>query len=146
MTPAQAGLVQDSFARVLPIKNQAASSFYERLFELDPGLRSLFPDDMAEQHHKLMTMLAAAVQGLDRLDEIVPAVQALGRRHAGYYVEDAHYDTVGEVLLWTLNQGLGESFTPQVRDAWASVYALLATTMKDAARVADPADGRAGAR
>jgi len=79
-------------------------------------------------------MLTAAVKGLDRLDQLVPAVQALGRRHATYGVADAHYDTVGAALLWTLEKGLGAAFTTEVREAWATVYGLLATTMKEAAR------------
>lgn len=133
MTPAQKTLVQQSFARVAPISEQAAAMFYGRLFELDPQLRPLFRGDMKEQGRKLMQMLAVAVNGLDRLEEIVPAVQALGRRHLGYGVQDSHYDTVGEVLLWTLQQGLGEAFTADTRQAWAEVYGLLAATMRAAA-------------
>jgi hemoglobin-like flavoprotein len=81
-------------------------------------------------------MIGIAVSGLDRLDEIVPAVQELGVRHLDYGVKSAHYDTVGEVLLWTLSQGLGDEFTADVRAAWAEVYTLLANTMKDTARMA----------
>lgn len=133
MTPAQKTLVQQSFARVAPISEQAAAMFYGRLFELDPQLRPLFRGDMKEQGRKLMQMLAVAVNGLDRLEEIVPAVQALGRRHVGYGVQDSHYDTVGEALLWTLQQGLGEAFTVDTRQAWAEVYGVLAATMRAAA-------------
>lgn len=133
MTPAQKTLVQQSFARVAPISEQAAALFYGRLFELDPQLRSLFRGDMKEQGRKLMQMLAVAVNGLDRLEELVPAVQALGRRHLGYGVEDGHYETVGEALLWTLQQGLGDAFTADTRQAWAEVYGLLAATMRSAA-------------
>jgi hemoglobin-like flavoprotein len=78
-------------------------------------------------------MLTAAVKGLDRLDQLVPVVQELGRRHAAYGVTDAHYDTVGTALLWTLEKGLGEAFAPEVEQAWAAVYGLLATTMREAA-------------
>jgi hemoglobin-like flavoprotein len=107
--------------------------FYGRLFELDPGLRALFTGDMVEQGRKLMTMLTLAVKGLDRLDELVPAAQALGARHVGYGVQDAHYDTVAAALIWTLERGLGPDFTPDVKAAWTTVYGLLATTMKAAA-------------
>src|SRR5262249_31489827 len=107
--------------------------FYRRLFDLDPSLRHLFKPDMSEQRRKLMQMLSAAVKGLDRLDQLVPVVKELGRRHAGYGVTDAHYDTVGKALLWTLQKGLGKAFTPEVRDAWTTVYTVLATTMKNAA-------------
>ena len=94
----------------------------------------MFRGNMAEQRKKLMQMLTAAVKGLDRLDQLVPVVENLGRRHAGYGVTDAHYDTVGSALLWTLEMGLGRAFTAEVKDAWATVYGLLATTMKEAAR------------
>lgn len=126
-------LVQQTWKQVDPIREQAAALFYGRLFELDPSLRPLFKGDMAEQGRKLMNMLATAAMGLDRLDSIVGEVQALGRRHVAYGVQDAHYDTVGAALLWTLEQGLGDAFTPQVKTAWAEAYTLLADTMKQAA-------------
>ena len=133
MTPEQKELVQNSFEQVLPIADVAAELFYERLFELDPSLRHLFRGDMKEQGRALMAMIKVAVAGLDKLEKIVPAVQSLGRRHATYGVTDAHYDTVAAALLWTLEQGLGEAFTPDVKGAWVEVYTILATTMKDAA-------------
>jgi hemoglobin-like flavoprotein len=129
-------LVQASFAKVLPIAGTAADLFYARLFQLDPSLRSLFKPDMAEQKKKLMQMLAAAVRGLDDLNALVPVVRDLGSRHSGYGVKDEHYETVGEALLWTLEQGLGPDFTADTRQAWITVYGILATTMKDAARSA----------
>jgi hemoglobin-like flavoprotein len=134
VTDTQKVLVQESFAVVAPIADEAAVLFYRRLFELNPSLERMFRGDMAEQRRKLMQMLTAAVRGLDRLDQLVPVVEDLGRRHAAYGVADAHYDTVGAALLWTLEQGLGEAFTPDVQDAWASVYGLLANTMKNAAK------------
>jgi hemoglobin-like flavoprotein len=133
MNSEQIALVQTSFGHVLPIADTAAALFYERLFELDPSLRALFKGDLREQGHKLMTMIRFVVKGLNRLDTLVPAVQELGRRHTHYGVTDAHYDTVGAALLWTLGQGLGEAFTPQVAAAWATAYTLLANTMKAAA-------------
>lgn len=116
------------------ISDQAAELFYNKLFELNPSLRQLFKGDMYEQGRKLMTMIKTAVASLDKLDTIVPAVQKLGQRHAGYGVIDTHYDTVGTALLWTLEQGLGRDFTAEARQAWTTVYGVLATTMKDAAR------------
>jgi hemoglobin-like flavoprotein len=133
MTPEQIALVRSSFAKVVPIKETAADLFYGRLFELDPSLKPLFKGDIKEQGLKLMAMIGTAVGGLDRLDSIVPAVQALGRRHAGYGVKDEHYDTVAIALLWTLEQGLGAAFTPDVKTAWTSAYGVLAGTMKEAA-------------
>ena len=132
-TERQIALVQGTFAEIAPIADDAASLFYHRLFELDPGLRPMFGADMTDQRRKLMQMLTAAVKGLQRLDQLVPVVKDLGRRHAGYGVTDAHYATVGAALLWTLERSLGRAFTPEARDAWATVYNLLASTMKDAA-------------
>ena len=134
LTHTQKVLVQESFAAVLPIADDAAVLFYRRLFELDPSLERMFRGDMTEQRRKLMQMLTAAVKGLDRLDKLVPVVEDLGRRHTGYGVADSHYDTVGAALLWTLEKGLGSAFTPEVKDAWISVYTLLASTMKNAAK------------
>lgn len=133
MTPEQAVLVKTSWAKVVPIADKAAELFYARLFELDPSLKPMFKGDMAEQGQKLMRMINTAVNGLDRLDTIVPAVQQLGVRHVGYGVTDAHYDTVGTALIWTLGQGLGDAFTEEVQTAWATVYGVLAGTMKSAA-------------
>ena len=132
-TQAQVALVQHTFSLVAPIADDAAILFYRRLFELDPGLQPLFTSDMAEQRKKLMQMLGVAVKGLDNVDRLVPVVEDLGRRHVSYGVKDEHYDTVGAALLWTLEQGLGDGFTPEVREAWTVVYDLLATTMKNAA-------------
>jgi hemoglobin-like flavoprotein len=136
LTASQKTLVQDTFAIITPIADDAAALFYKKLFELDPSLERMFRGDMKEQRKKLMQMLTAAVKGLDRLDQLVPVVQDLGRRHVRYGVADEHYDTVGAALLWTLEAGLGRGFTADVREAWATVYGLLATTMKNAAREA----------
>ena len=125
--------MQESFKKVLPIKDAAAALFYDRLFALDPSLRPLFKGDMKEQGRKLMTMIATAVGGLNRLDEIVPAVRALGERHLGYGVKSKDYATVGEALIWTLEQGLGDDFTPETKAAWSAVYGLLSSVMIDAA-------------
>ena len=134
LTNTQKVLVQESFAAVVPIADDAAVLFYRRLFELDPSLQAMFRGDMTEQRRKLMQMLTAAVKGLDRLDQLVPVVEDLGRRHVGYGVADSHYDTVGAALLWTLEKGLGDAFTAEVKDAWVAVYGLLAGTMKNAAQ------------
>lgn len=133
MTPNQIKLVQTSFAQVAPIAATAADLFYGRLFEIAPQVRPMFPEDLREQKKKLMAMLGTAVSGLSNLDTLVPAVRALGRRHGGYGVRARHYAQVGSALLWTLEKGLGEAFTPEVRDAWATAYIVLSTTMMDAA-------------
>jgi hemoglobin-like flavoprotein len=136
MTPDQIAAVQTSFAAVLPIADQAGLMFYERLFEVNPKLRSLFKGDMQQQSRTLMQMIAVAVNGLDQLETIVPTVKDLGVRHAGYGVSEADYETVGNALIWTLERGLGTGFTPEVAAAWLSAYTVLADTMKAAAREA----------
>ena len=139
MTPTEVGLIRSSWAAVEPIADTAASLFYGRLFELDPAIERLFRrTDMAAQRKNLMQTLTVVVKSLDRLDQIVPAVQALGRRHAGYGVRAEHYATVGAALLWTLEQGLGEAFTPAVREAWTGAYGTLASVMIEAAASESP--------
>jgi hemoglobin-like flavoprotein len=133
MQPAQIDLVKSSFTKVVPISEAAAALFYERLFTLDPSLRPLFKGDMAEQGRKLMAMLATVITNLHRLDELTPAVRELARRHTGYGVKDAHYDTVGSALIWTLEQGLGPEFTDETRDSWLACYTILAGEMKSVA-------------
>lgn len=132
MSPQKKRLVQASFEQVLPIADSVAALFYTRLFELDPGLRFLFNAGIQEQGHKYMAMLHLVVANLDRPDTVVPMLQALGRRHATYGVNDPHYETMSEALLWALGKSLGPSFTLEVRQAWAEVYTLLADTMKAA--------------
>ena len=133
MTPAQKQLIQSSFAKVVPIAEQAAELFYGRLFELDPALKPMFKGDMSEQGRKLMSTLGVAVGSLDNLDALLPVLQNLGRGHVAYGVQDSHYDTVGAALLWTLEQGLGDDFTPELKDAWVEFYTIVATVMKEAA-------------
>ena len=128
-TLAQIALVQSSWQSCLPIVDTAADLFYERLFTLDPSLRSLFPTAMAEQKKKLMTMITAAVAGLNDLNALVPVLRKLGRSHVAYRVEARHYPTVGQALLDTLAIGLGPAFTPETKEAWTVVYGVLADTM-----------------
>ncbi|MCH9827528.1 MAG: globin family protein [Pseudomonadota bacterium] len=130
MTPAQITLVRDTWEQVLPISDSAASLFYGKLFELDPELRKLFKADMQTQGRKLMAMIDTAVRGLGRVEILRPALLDLGRRHTGYGVRPDDYATVAVALLWALEQGLGEAFTSEVRQAWTEVYMILATTMQ----------------
>ena len=133
MTPERQQLVKDSWEAVEPFSEVAAARFYGRLFELDPTLRHLFRGDMTEQGRKLTQTLSVVVRGLDRLEELVPAVESLGRRHGAYGVQDSHYETVKAALLWMLDRAPGTPLTPRARDAWDEAYALLATVMKRAA-------------
>lgn len=139
MTPEQVKLVQDSFAKVAPIAGTAADLFYDRLFTIAPEVRSLFPSDLTEQKKKLMQMIAVAVTNLHQVEKIVPAVEDLGRRHAGYGVTAKHYEPVGAALLWTLEKGLGSDFTPPVKAAWTETYMTVAGVMQKAAAAAVPA-------
>ncbi|MCT4556317.1 MAG: globin domain-containing protein [Pelagimonas sp.] len=136
MTPEQIALVQGSFKKVAAISGPAADIFYDKLFEIAPQVRPLFPEEMGDQKKKLMQMIAIAVNGLTKLDEILPAVQDLGRRHNDYKVEPAHYDFVGEALIYALGQGLGEAFTDEVKAAWVETYGILAGVMIDAQKEA----------
>ena len=129
MNPTQVKLVQESFARVAPISETAAVLFYDRLFEIAPTVRAMFPADMTEQRKKLMAMLAAVVNGLANLDSILPAASALAKRHVAYGAKPEHYPVVGSALLWTLEKGLGDAWTSDVADAWTAAYGTLAGYM-----------------
>ncbi len=129
MTPEQISHVQNSWQQVTPAADQVARLFYSRLFELDPGYERLFSGDMKSQGRKLMTMIGTAVSSLTRLETILPALEELAQRHVEYGVEARDYDVVGEALLWTLNEGLGQAFTPEVEEAWTITYTTLAEVM-----------------
>lgn len=133
MTPRQKQLVQSTFRELVPIAREAADTFYRKLFALDPTLQPLFKGDMQEQGRKLMKVIGLAVNGLDRLPQLLPVVEDLGRRHLAYGVKAGDYDTVGKALLGTLSDRLGPAFTAEVREAWATLYGVLAQVMKDAA-------------
>jgi hemoglobin-like flavoprotein len=137
MTPRQIELVQNSFKLVTPILGPATMMFYQRLFELDPSLRYMFHGPLEEQARKLGYVLTVVVKGLSCSEQILGAVEELGRRHSNYGVRPEHYDTVGEALLWTLQTGLGDAFTSEVRDAWAAAYLFLSTAMQEAAANAE---------
>jgi hemoglobin-like flavoprotein len=129
MTPDQVKLVQLSFSKVAPISETAAVIFYDRLFEVAPAVKTMFPADMTEQRKKLMGMLAAVVNGLGNLESILPAASALAKRHIAYGAKPAHYPVVGGALLWTLEKGLGEAWTPELADAWTAAYGTLSGYM-----------------
>ena len=129
MNPSQVKLVQESFAKVVPISEQAAVIFYDRLFEVAPSVKAMFPADMTEQRKKLMGTLAAVVNGLSNLESILPAASALAKRHVGYGAKPEHYPVVGGALLWTLEKGLGEAWTPELASAWTAAYGTLSSFM-----------------
>ena len=129
MNPTQIKLVQDSFAKVAPISEQAAVLFYGRLFEVAPSVRAMFPDEMKEQRKKLMATLAVVVGGLSNLEAVLPAAGALAKRHVNYGAKPEHYPVVGSALLWTLEKGLGNAWTPDVAEAWTAAYGTLSGYM-----------------
>src|SRR3569833_3693027 len=129
LTPTQIKLVQESFSKVAPISEQAAVIFYDRLFDVAPSVRALFPDEMSEQRKKLMATLAVVVNGLTNLQAVLPAASALAKRHVGYGAKPEHYPVVGGALLWTLEKGLGEAWTPVLAEAWTAAYGLLSGYM-----------------
>ena len=129
MTPEQIKLVQQSFAKVAPISEQAAVIFYDRLFEVAPSVKAMFPENMTEQRKKLMATLAVVVNGLSDLPSILPAASALAIRHVSYGARREHYPVVGAALLYTLEKGLGEAWTGDVADAWTTAYATLSNFM-----------------
>jgi hemoglobin-like flavoprotein len=129
MDSQQLALVKTTWQQVIPIADTAADIFYTKLFELDGSLRAMFPSDLTEQKKKLMQTLTLVINSIDNLPAVLPAVQALGRKHVGYGVKPAHYQTVGAALLATLAVGLGATFTPEVKAAWTAVYGTLSTAM-----------------
>ena len=129
MTPKQVALVQDSFAKVALTSEAAAVLFYDRLFDIAPQMKAMFPDDMIEQRRKLMAMLAGVVKSLSNLEQVLPAAGALAKRHVSYGAKAEHYPVVGEALLWTLEKGLGAGWTPDVAEAWIAAYATLSGFM-----------------
>ena len=116
------------------VGDTAAALFYEKLFTLDPSIQRLFKNaNMKEQRRKLLQALAAVIKGVDDLPSLVPTLEALGRNHVRYGVTDQHYETVGSALLWTLEQGLKEAWTPAAKSAWTAAYSTVAGVMRDAA-------------
>jgi len=142
MTLRQIELVQQSFRSIQPIIDDVAVLFYERLFEIDSSLRQMFHRPPREQARLLAQTLTVVVKQLEHPSQLRHAVEALGQRHVGYGAGAEHYAMVGEALLWTLEKGLKDAFTCEVREAWVMAYSWLAFTMQRAATGHSDADGR----
>jgi hemoglobin-like flavoprotein len=125
----QIQLVQASFAAVEPHLAEVVDLFYDTLFEQNPTVRRMFPSDMAEQQKKLATTLKLAVESASRLDKLVPALESLGAKHASYGVVPAHFDAVGAALLEALAHAAGPLWNDELKEAWATTYGLIASTM-----------------
>ncbi len=133
MTPEQKQILRQTWAQITPIGDSAAKLFYDRLFTIDPSTRPLFRSvDLPVQRGMLLQALNCVIEGLDELETLLPMLEQLGRRHAGYGVNDAHYDSVGDALLWTLEHGLGTSWTPAANASWAQAYTMIASVMRHA--------------
>jgi nitric oxide dioxygenase len=129
MNASDVALVQDSFKKVVPIADVAADLFYGRLFEVAPQVKPMFKGDMKEQGRKLMTTLGVVVTGLTQLETVLPAASALAKQHVSYGVKAEHYPIVGGALLWTLEKGLGDAWTPELANAWTTAYGTLSGYM-----------------
>lgn len=128
----QKALVQESFKVVEKISDVAADMFYQRLFDIEPDLRSLFSEDLREQKKKLMGALKVLVNTLDNPDKLIPILEDMGRKHKTYGVVEDHFVPVADALVWTLEEGLGSDFTEEVRHAWTALYSAVASIMIEA--------------
>ena len=136
MTDAEIRLVKQSWRTLRAIDPGIVGDlFYSKLFMANPSLRNMFPKKMDEQYNKLMEMLSVIIARLDRMDELNDDIAAMARRHIQYGVRPAHYKLVGNALLWTLRQGLGQDWTLEVEQAWTKCYSNLADTMMRAAEL-----------
>lgn len=129
MTPEHVRLVKESWAKILPSADQVGDLLYARLLETYPELDPIFKGDFTEQGRKLMAMIGHAVDGLDDFALMVPALISLGTRHRDYGVQEDDYPKLADALIWTLQQGLGDDFTPELVVAWVGVYRTLTDTM-----------------
>ncbi|MBI5671600.1 MAG: hemin receptor [Chloroflexi bacterium] len=137
LTERQVWLVQTTFEKFIVDIDVAARLFYDRLFEIDPTLIPMFRGDARAQGRKLITMILFAVNGLNELDSHRPQIQLMGREHVSYGVKPEHYPIMGDALVWTLKAGLGRDFTPEVEQAWRSVWDYLSEIAIEAAHASD---------
>lgn len=128
-------MVQRSWV-IVSSYEQTADRIYDRLFDIYPELMPLFSGDMKEQGSKLVGMITQAVESLDRLDELKPAIMESGYRHAKYGVTEEDYDKMAEALFWTLAFIHRNEFTEELHNAWIAAYTEIASIMKRGATVA----------
>jgi hemoglobin-like flavoprotein len=130
VTPEDIACVQSTWAKLIPVAEEAATLFYGRLFEKYPDVKPLFKGDMDEQGRRIMGMIHSTVTQLGDLDPLRPVLRASGARHTSYGVGPGDYDKMADALYWTLEQVLGDAFTPEVRSAWVAVFNELAAVMQ----------------
>ena len=156
ITEQEKSTVVRTWRLVVPIADTAADLFYGRLFEIAPQYKPYFKSDMKSQKKKLLMMLSFVVRSLDwaeaqwrddvAVDEdLFLVIAALGKRHTSLYkIPNESYDSVGQALIWTLAQGLGDAFTDDVKEAWVKVYTLLARSMQLAGEAREIGDVELG--
>lgn len=132
MNPDQIAVITRSFQEVVPVEDALAALFYGRLFTLEPSLRPMFGADMRTQGRKFREMLHLIVDSLHAHELLARDLQACGEQHRSYGVRAEHYAPVGAALLWALQQALNERYTPDVAQAWAALYHLIASAMQGA--------------
>ncbi len=129
MTPREIELIRNSFAKVRPAATFVAQMFYARLFRLAPEVKALFGADMQAQRESLMAALEEVVLRLEDFDALLPLVKGLAHRHVGFGVEAAHYEPVGDALIWALGQALGPAFDEETKAAWRVAYGAMSSAM-----------------
>ena len=134
MTPEQVHLIRKSFDALWPVHRRLAEVFYSRFFELAPNARRLFPDDMERQQIKLMDMIAAIVGALDKREIFQSIISYTGRQHAQFGVKRSHFVAFGDALIWGLEQQFGPAFTPELKQAWVTLYDAVQSEMIRAAQ------------
>jgi nitric oxide dioxygenase len=123
-------LLRESFDLIAPNKQQFAQDFYNRLFSLYPQTQSLFAStDMKQQEAALMGAIAGVIAGIEKGENIIPALHKLGAKHAGYNVKSEHYPLVGTALIETLQQHLQDKFTPLIQQSWLEAYGVISEQM-----------------
>jgi hemoglobin-like flavoprotein len=135
MTPEQVDLIRKSFDALWPVRRTLADVFYSRFFELAPDARALFPQDIARQQLKFMDMIAAIVGALDKREMFQSIISYSGRQHAQFGVKRAHFVAFGDALIWGLEQQFGAAFTPELKQAWITLYDAVQREMIRAARI-----------
>jgi len=128
LTTAQISLIRDSFHLLEP-DSDVAEKFYDRLFQIAPELRSLFRSDMTGQGMRFIRTLRVIVQHLDEPEALHSYVQLLAQGHAAYGVKPEHFHPMGQALISTMQEALGENFPEGAAAAWEAAYDHLASEM-----------------
>jgi hemoglobin-like flavoprotein len=137
LTLRQKCLVRDSFESLREYSDSVVLLFYGRLFELAPQTRKMFKIEIPEQARKLMDTLTSLIDSLDRFEELREHLAELGRRHARYQVEPAHYQLLVTALMWAFGQALDLEFDAETRTAWEHLLGAVSAVMIEGAATAE---------